>query len=95
MHIENTILNILEETKKYIKKTINKTADIYEKLKYIDQLKELEDKIKYFTKTTENNNKDKLKTSNVNTNGLAITGSKARTDEGKEETIKWLKELGY
>ena len=44
---------------------------------------------------TYNTLKDKLKTSNVNTNGLAITGSKARTDEGKEETIKWLKELGY
>ena len=44
---------------------------------------------------TYNTLKDKLKTSKFNTNGLAITGSKARTDEGKEETIKWLKELGY
>ena len=44
---------------------------------------------------TYNTLKNKLKDSNVNTNGLAITGSKARTDDGKEETIKWLKELGY
>lgn len=39
--------------------------------------------------------KNKLINSNVNTNGLAITGSKARTETGKEETIKWLKSLGY
>ncbi len=39
--------------------------------------------------------KDYLKNSNVNTNGLDLTGKKARTEDGKEETIKWLKELGY
>lgn len=39
--------------------------------------------------------KNKLKKSNVNTNGLAITGQDARSEEGKEKTIKWLKELGY
>ena len=59
MKTKNNILNILDETKKYIIKTINETTDISEKLKNIDKLKELEDKIKYFTTTTENNNKDK------------------------------------
>lgn len=39
--------------------------------------------------------KNKLKDAKVNTNGLAIQGSVARTDEGKEKTINWLKELGY
>ena len=39
--------------------------------------------------------KNKLINSNVNTNGLAITGSTARTDSGKEQTISWLKSLGY
>ena len=39
--------------------------------------------------------KNKLKKSNVNTNGLAITGQDARSKEGKEKTINWLKELGY
>lgn len=37
----------------------------------------------------------KLSTANVNTNGLAIDGKTARTDEGKQKTIDWLKELGY
>ena len=39
--------------------------------------------------------KTKLTNSNVNTNGLAITGSTARTESGKEQTISWLKSLGY
>ncbi|MBQ8132157.1 MAG: NAD(P)H-dependent oxidoreductase [Bacilli bacterium] len=39
--------------------------------------------------------KDKMTKSTVNTNGLAITGSRARTEEGKKDTIDWLKELGY
>ena len=39
--------------------------------------------------------KSKLKSSNVNTSGLALTGSKARTDDGKNDTINWLKGLGY
>ena len=37
----------------------------------------------------------KLLDANVNTNGLAINGSAARTDEGKKQTLNWLKELGY
>ena len=39
--------------------------------------------------------KNKLINSTVNTNGLSLKGSIARTEEGKEETIKWLKSLGY
>lgn len=39
--------------------------------------------------------KEKLKDSTVNTNGLALTGTEARKDSGKEKTINWLKELGY
>ncbi len=39
--------------------------------------------------------KNKLTNANVNTNGLALQGSVARTDEGKTKTINWLKELGY
>ena len=39
--------------------------------------------------------KSLLDKSNVITDGLAITGSKSRTDSGKEETINWLKKLGY
>ena len=34
-----------------------------------------------------------LKDSNVETNGLALTGKVARTIEGKEKTIKWVKEI--
>ena len=44
---------------------------------------------------TYNTIKNKLAKSNVNTNGLALQGKVARTDEGKEKTINWLKELGY
>lgn len=44
---------------------------------------------------TYNKIKNKLPNSNVFTNGLAIQGKTARTDDGKEQTIKWLKELGY
>jgi flavodoxin len=44
---------------------------------------------------TYNTLKNKLKGSNVNINGLALTGTISRTNEGKEKTIKWLKELGY
>jgi len=44
---------------------------------------------------TYNTIKNKLSKSNVNTNGLALQGKTARTDKGKEETINWLKELGY
>lgn len=44
---------------------------------------------------TYNTLKNKLTESNVNTNGLALQGSVARTDEGKNQTIAWLKELGY
>ena len=44
---------------------------------------------------TYNTIKSKLLKSNVNTNGLALSGSKARTDDGKAETINWLKDLGY
>lgn len=39
--------------------------------------------------------KSKLSNANVNTNGLALTGRNARTDSGKDETLNWLKELGY
>ena len=38
---------------------------------------------------------DKLSTANVNTNGLAITGSTARTNRGIGQVKDWLKELGY
>ena len=44
---------------------------------------------------TYNTLKNKLTNANVNTNGLAVEGSVARTDEGKTKTISWLKELGY
>lgn len=44
---------------------------------------------------TYNKIKNKLPNSNVFTNGLAIHGKTARTDDGKKQTIKWLKELGY
>lgn len=39
--------------------------------------------------------KSKLSSASVFTNGLAIQGKVARTDDGKEQTINWLKELGY
>lgn len=44
---------------------------------------------------TYNTIKSKLSKSVVETNGLAIQGKIARTDEGKEKTINWLKELGF
>jgi flavodoxin len=44
---------------------------------------------------TYNTIKNKLPNSKVNTNGLALKGSEARTDSGKEKTINWLKQLGY
>ena len=44
---------------------------------------------------TYNTIKSKLSNSNVNTNGLALQGKVARTDEGKDKVINWLKELGY
>lgn len=44
---------------------------------------------------TYNTIKSKLSRSNVNTNGLALQGKVARTDKGKEETINWLKKIGY
>ena len=44
---------------------------------------------------TYNTIKSKLSKSNVNTNGLALQGKVARTDKGKEETINWLKKIGY
>lgn len=39
--------------------------------------------------------KNKLSSSNVKTDGLALQGKVARTDNGKEQTINWLKKLGY
>lgn len=39
--------------------------------------------------------KSKLSSATVNTNGLALQGKTARTDSGKEQTLNWLKELGY
>ena len=36
-----------------------------------------------------------LKNSNVNKKGLSLTGKTARTQKGKEQTIEWLKSLGY
>lgn len=39
--------------------------------------------------------KSKLSGANVNTNGLALQGKTARTDSGKDQTINWLKGLGY
>lgn len=36
----------------------------------------------------------KLSSSKVNTNGLNIQGQTARTAEGKQQTIQWLKEQG-
>lgn len=36
----------------------------------------------------------KLSKSNVNTDGLALDGKTARSDDGKQKTIEWLKGLG-
>ena len=44
---------------------------------------------------TYNTIKNKLNAVTVNTNGLALQGSVARTEDGKQKTIEWLKELGY
>ena len=37
----------------------------------------------------------KLPNAKVNTNGLALDGKTARSDDGKTQTLDWLKELGY
>ncbi len=39
--------------------------------------------------------KNKMKSSTVNTNGLAITGQKARQESSRATVENWLKELGY
>lgn len=44
---------------------------------------------------TYNTIKNKLPNSNVNLNGLALQGRIARTENGKNQTINWLKVLGY
>ena len=44
---------------------------------------------------TYNTIKNKLTNANVNINGLSLQGKNARTDNGKEQTINWLKKLGY
>ncbi len=45
--------------------------------------------------TTYEDIKNKLKSSNVVTDGLALEGKKARTDDGRSEVIKWLESLDY
>ena len=37
----------------------------------------------------------KLPNAKVNTKGLALDGNTARSEDGKQKTIDWLKELGY
>lgn len=37
----------------------------------------------------------KLPNAKVNTKGLALDGKTARSEDGKQKTIDWLKELGY
>ena len=44
---------------------------------------------------TYNTIKEKLSGADVNTNGLALDGKTARSEEGKQQTIDWLKGLGY
>ena len=39
--------------------------------------------------------KTKLPNAKVNTNGFNLDGKTARSDEGKTQTIEWLKEIGY
>ena len=39
--------------------------------------------------------KEKLPSANVNTQGLALDGKTARSEDGKQQTIDWLKQLGY
>ena len=36
-----------------------------------------------------------LPNSKVNLNGLYLTGSEARTEDGRKKTVQWLKSLGY
>ena len=36
-----------------------------------------------------------LPNAKVNTKGLALDGKTARSDDGKQQTIDWLKGLGY
>ena len=38
---------------------------------------------------------EKLPKATVKTNGLALDGKTARSDDGKQQTIDWLKGLGY
>ena len=44
---------------------------------------------------TYNTIKEKLSGADVNTNGLALDGKTARSDDGKQKTVDWLKGLGY
>lgn len=44
---------------------------------------------------TYNTLKEKLSGADVNTNGLALDGKTARSDDGKQKTVDWLKGLGY
>ena len=39
--------------------------------------------------------KEKLPNADVNTKGLALEGKVARSEDGKQQTIDWLKGLGY
>ena len=39
--------------------------------------------------------KEKLPSANVNTQELALDGKTARSEDGKQQTIDWLKQLGY
>ena len=39
--------------------------------------------------------KSKMSSSNVNTKGLAITGTKARQESSRSTVENWLKELGF
>ena len=38
---------------------------------------------------------EKLPKAKVQTNGFSLDGKTARSDEGKQKTIEWLKGLGY
>lgn len=44
---------------------------------------------------TYDNIQSKLPSAKVNTKGLAIDGKTARSNDGKQQTIDWLKGLGY
>ena len=39
--------------------------------------------------------KEKLPSANVNTQGLALDGKTARSEDGKQQTIDWMKQRGY